>query len=524
MTVVSFASFISKIAAQIHPELLLSTPAKCQLNEFALILIRLIAGKSHKLLGEGSNVTIKEKHVRGAVMFIFEGKLLQNALSEGAKAIESYNDPSNTGNQAKKAKLLLSPSRVFTMLKRYSPRVSPLAAIYTAAVVEYILREFLDIAGQIARQNKKSKIIVAHLQQVTQDNADIKEFSHTNMIFFLDKTFRKKGGAKQSKGGKRRHKTGTVAKHLVKKQQKSDTLAVFHTTFTNNWKRAGAGEGFRTSNSAKLTVHQFCEKVITWWVTKANELKEREKPSSSAAGTAKNANGKEPVRTLDEKHLLIARDMLNLPFNLSLGPSVADSSGSAVSGTGSSQDQDSKDVNEYIGKTIEAAQRIAHRAGSERNSLAAKQLIAKYLVSLAVEVVNSAANITSLNKKVGVNKPTISYLHVQQALSLHGIHVTVCRPKSIKALKGAKKEGDADDQTKPTSGTQKAPRKTKKEAKAKSTTEKKPVTRKPKEGKEAKEGKKAPTEKKVKKPAANKGSPSKTEQKSQTKTTKTKKN
>jgi histone H2A len=523
MTVVSFASFISKIAAQIHPELLLSTPAKCQLNEFALILIRLIAGKSHKLLGEGSNVTIKEKHVRGAVMFIFEGKLLQNALSEGAKAIESYNDPSNTGNQAKKAKLLLSPSRVFTMLKRYSPRVSPLAAIYTAAVVEYILREFLDIAGQIARQNKKSKIIVAHLQQVTQDNADIKEFSHTNMIFFLDKTFRKKGGAKQSKGGKRRHKTGTVAKHLVKKQQKSDTLAVFHTTFTNNWKRAGAGEGFRTSNSAKLTVHQFCEKVITWWVTKANELKEREKPSSGSGGVAKNSNGKEPVRTLDEKHLLIARDMLNLPFNLSFGPSDRSSAGEGSS-SGQSQDQDSKEVNEYIGKTIEAAQRIAHRAGSERNSLAAKQLIAKYLVSLAVEVVNSAANITSLNKKVGVNKPTISYLHVQQALSLHGIHVTVCRPKSIKALKGAKKEGDADDQTKPTSGVQKAPRKAKKEVNAKSTTEKKPVTRKAKEGKEGTKEKKVPAEKKTKKPAANKGSPSKTEQKTQAKSTKTKKN
>ncbi|KAM8819814.1 H2A1 protein, partial [Eudromia elegans] len=74
-----------------------------------------------------------------------------------------------------KAGLQFPVGRVYRLLKRgnYAERIGPGAAIYLAAVLEYLSAEILELAGHAARENKKARILPRHILLAVRNDEEL---------------------------------------------------------------------------------------------------------------------------------------------------------------------------------------------------------------------------------------------------------------------------------------------------------------------------------------------------------------
>ena len=74
-----------------------------------------------------------------------------------------------------RAGLAFPVGRIQRLLKKgnYAERVGTGAAVYLAAVLEYLAAEVLELAGNAARDNKKSRIIPRHLQLAIRNDEEL---------------------------------------------------------------------------------------------------------------------------------------------------------------------------------------------------------------------------------------------------------------------------------------------------------------------------------------------------------------
>ena len=78
-------------------------------------------------------------------------------------------------SKSAKAGLQFPVARIGRFLKRgrYAPRVGAGAPVYLASVLEYLTAEILELAGNAARDNKKSRIIPRHIQLAVRNDEEL---------------------------------------------------------------------------------------------------------------------------------------------------------------------------------------------------------------------------------------------------------------------------------------------------------------------------------------------------------------
>merc|ERR1711970_1537598 len=88
--------------------------------------------------------------------------------SKVAKKVKSKTRSSRAGLQ-------FPVGRVHRLLKKgnYAERVGAGAPVYLCAVMEYLAAEILELAGNAARDNKKSRIIPRHLQLAIRNDEEL---------------------------------------------------------------------------------------------------------------------------------------------------------------------------------------------------------------------------------------------------------------------------------------------------------------------------------------------------------------
>ncbi|CAM8959342.1 unnamed protein product [Rhodiola kirilowii] len=78
-------------------------------------------------------------------------------------------------SRSHKAGLQFPVGRIARFLKsgKYAERVGAGAPVYLAAVLEYLAAEVLELAGNAARDNKKTRIVPRHIQLAVRNDEEL---------------------------------------------------------------------------------------------------------------------------------------------------------------------------------------------------------------------------------------------------------------------------------------------------------------------------------------------------------------
>jgi histone H2A len=113
-------------------------------------------------------------------------------------------------SRSSRAGLQLPVGRIHRYLRKghYAERIGSGAPVYLAGVLEYLAAEVLELAGDAARDNKKTRIIPRHLQLAIRNDEELNKLlsgvtiaqggvlPNIQAVLLPKKTSEKKGGKK----------------------------------------------------------------------------------------------------------------------------------------------------------------------------------------------------------------------------------------------------------------------------------------------------------------------------------------
>ena len=184
---VNLDSYYVKILRQIYPEKTLTKSARETLTIVVNRFLQRFCYFVVTCMQHNRAKTISSRDVQSATRLMLVGLVAKHAVSEGTKAVTKFvsyipNKKKKRVTAATKAGLQLSPSRIrhfFEVCARdyvNDPRISGTAPVYAAAVLEYLLTEFIELAGK-----ETTKITGADIQTaIDQDDELSRSLCHVS--------------------------------------------------------------------------------------------------------------------------------------------------------------------------------------------------------------------------------------------------------------------------------------------------------------------------------------------------------
>ena len=191
----TFKIYIYNVLKQVHPDTKMRARAMTTTNGFVKDMETRLIQSAVELAKSNGKKTIGDREVKTAVRLCLPGQLATHSVAEGVKALAMFENnkdkkaseftqkkgsqmvPKVVVSTSTRAGLQFPVGRIHRHMKVDSSiaRVSKKAAIYLAAVLEYLVAEILELSGNAARDNKKTRISPRHLQLAVRNDEELKK-------------------------------------------------------------------------------------------------------------------------------------------------------------------------------------------------------------------------------------------------------------------------------------------------------------------------------------------------------------
>jgi len=164
----SYSSYIFKVLKQVHPDTGISKKAMSIMNTFINDIFDRLASEAGKLVTYNKKATLSPREIQTAVRLMLPGKLAKHSVSEGTNAVTKFSYKGNAG--------LIFPVHIVAShlrARKYATHIAAEATVYLTAVLEYICAEILELAGNAARDNKKSRIVPRHIILAVKNDPEL---------------------------------------------------------------------------------------------------------------------------------------------------------------------------------------------------------------------------------------------------------------------------------------------------------------------------------------------------------------
>lgn len=105
-------------------------------------------------------------------------KLLDEKKTKDTKSKSKQKQTATLGNKSKRAGLMFPVGMIDRKLKEIgvAKRVRENAPVFLAAVLEYITAEVLELAGNTAKEQRKSRILPRHIQLAIRQDEELEKY------------------------------------------------------------------------------------------------------------------------------------------------------------------------------------------------------------------------------------------------------------------------------------------------------------------------------------------------------------
>lgn len=169
--------YIKKVLHQVHSDEGISSLALNTVNSMVCFCCDNLCRTTQLLMKNANKNTIGVLDIETAVKIYLPGEIARHAVSEGKKAVQKYK--TNIKNKeltsrSAKAKLEFSVSRTEKHIRSniQCKKMNQDTPVFLAAVLEYLVAEILELAGNLATDSNRVRIIPRDIMMVISNDEE----------------------------------------------------------------------------------------------------------------------------------------------------------------------------------------------------------------------------------------------------------------------------------------------------------------------------------------------------------------
>lgn len=178
----TYTSYIYKALKEQHPQLGISKKAMAIMDSIVVTTYQKLMNEIPKLLKVANRRTVSEREVESAVRQVYPGELKKYAIAAGTTAVTKFKSATsgnkkNPVSKSKKADIAFPVARIRGFM-RYDMRRTHFASaadVYMAAVLEYIIKEVIQYAGQAALDLNRLRIIPRSIMLAIKGDKELRK-------------------------------------------------------------------------------------------------------------------------------------------------------------------------------------------------------------------------------------------------------------------------------------------------------------------------------------------------------------